>query len=559
MIGANRSFQRALRVPAFALAAIVMTACSPSERGDAGSAPSPDQAPPPIAQTASGPVMGAHEAGLDVFRGIPYAAAPVGDLRWKAPAPVAPWSEPRDATAFGPSCIQPPLPPTSVYNDPPASSSEDCLSLNVWAPAGAANAPVIFWIHGGSLRIGGGALPVYNAARLAERGVVVVSINYRLGILGWLAHPELSAESPEGVSGNYGLQDQIAALKWVQENIASFGGDPGNVTIMGESAGALSVAYLLTSPAAEGLYAKAILQSGGSRTFPALDESVYGLPSAESTGETLLEKLGYETIEAARQADPQALVNRSTLQRFTAEGTIDGRYLAEQIFEVFDKGAQHKVPIIAGFNSGEGRTYAALLPALPETPEAYEAALQSRYPDKWEDIVSVYPADDIRESSLAMLRDGVFGWASERFVKKMTEASQSAYFYVFDYCYPSAREAGLCAFHASEVPFVFGTLAAENLPDAWPKPDGAADAALSATLIDYWTSFAATGQPQSANGPAWLPYGTAENYLYIGETPQAATDPYPGMYEVHEAVVQDLRDSHTGWLFSIDVPTRPED
>ncbi len=554
----RRGRKSPLHVSAFALLAAGLTACGPSDQGDTSQA-APSAQVSPIVETSNGPVIGVHEAALEVFKGIPYAAAPAGDRRWKAPAPVEPWSEAREATTFGPSCVQPPVPPTSVYNDPPASTSEDCLSLNVWSPSDAVNAPVIVWIHGGSLRIGSSELPTYDGTKLAERGIVVVSVNYRLGILGWMAHPELSAESPEGVSGNYGLLDQIAALDWVQENIASFGGNPENVTIMGESAGALSVAYLLTSPAADGLYVKAIMQSVGSRAFPALDETVYGLPSAESKGETLLGKLGIDTIEAARQADPQELINQSTLQRFSAEGTIDGLYLPEQLIEAFDKGNHQKVPIMSGFNSGEGRTYTALLPALPESQEAYVTALQTRYPDMWEDIVTVYPADDIKESILGMFRDGVFGWAGERFVRKMTDAAQPAFFYVFDYCYPSAREADLCAFHGSEVPYVFGTLEAEQLPAVWPTPDGTGDADLSSTLIDYWTSFAATGQPKSANGPEWLPYGSEENYLHIGETPVAETNPYPGMFEVHETLVQNLRADDEAWFFNIEVPTRSED
>ncbi|MGB3625368.1 MAG: carboxylesterase family protein, partial [Henriciella sp.] len=423
----------------------------------------------------------------------------------------------------------------------------------------ASDAPVIIWIHGGSLRIGGTEFATYDGTKFAERGIVFVSINYRLGLLGWLAHPGLSAESPDGVSGNYGLQDQIAALEWVEENIEAFGGDAGNVTIMGESAGALSVAYLLTSPAAEGLFDKAIMQSVGSRTFSALDQFVYGLPPAEQKGAELLEKLGYETIEAAREADAQSLINRSTLQQFTAEGTIDGRFLTEQLIEAFDSGAHQKVPVIAGFNSGEGRTYAMWLPPLPETAEAYEAALAKSYPDIADDIIAVYPSDDIRESSLGMMRDSIFGWAGERIVRKVRDAGQPAYLYVFDHCYPSARERDLCAFHGSEVPYVFGTLEADELPATWPTPDAPGDDALSEMLLDYWTSFAATGEPVSEEGPAWLSYGDAENYLHIEETPKASTDPYPGMFEVHETVVEGLRENDEAWFFNIEVPRRAED
>src|SRR3990167_2552098 len=204
------------------LLSIGLAACS-SAPAASGNEASADR---PVVTVEQGKLAGSREGAINVYRGIPYAAAPIGDLRWKPPQPAEPWQDVRDATAFGPSCIQPPVPPTSVYFDPPKTSSEDCLSLNVWAPDDARKAPVIVWIHGGSLRIGGSAQPMYDTTAYAERGVVFVSVNYRLGVLGWLAHPELMAEDAGGLSGNYGLKDQVAALEWVQGNISAFGGDP---------------------------------------------------------------------------------------------------------------------------------------------------------------------------------------------------------------------------------------------------------------------------------------------------------------------------------------------
>ena len=245
----------------------------------------------PVVEIAQGRLEGVRREGLTVFKGIAYAASPVDDLRWREPGPAPAWDGTRTAEAFGPACIQPAIPPTSLYFDPPHATSEDCLTLNVWAPARAQEAPVIVWIHGGSLRIGGSAQPMYDGAALARRGVVLVSINYRLGVLGWLAHPELTAESPRQASGNYGLLDQIAALRWVQENIEAFGGDPDNVTVMGESAGALSVTYLMSSPLASGLFDKAIAQSPNIRAVPELSRPAFGLPSAEALGQHLGEAL----------------------------------------------------------------------------------------------------------------------------------------------------------------------------------------------------------------------------------------------------------------------------
>ncbi|WP_262422743.1 carboxylesterase family protein [Brevundimonas denitrificans] len=239
----------------------------------------------PVVQAPAGSVRGEALDGVAAFRGIPYAEAPTGRMRWRAPVTAAGWDGVRDASRFGPACHQPPSRPGSIYApaETPAMS-EDCLSLNVWTPENAENAPVFVWIHGGSLTGGSGSEVMYDGARMAAEGVVVVTINYRLGVLGYLAHPDLSAESTDGVSGNYGLLDQIEALRWINRNIAAFGGDPGNVTIAGESAGALSVMYLMAAPQAHGLFHKAVAQSAYMISTPALRETVHGTPSAEDAG-----------------------------------------------------------------------------------------------------------------------------------------------------------------------------------------------------------------------------------------------------------------------------------
>jgi para-nitrobenzyl esterase len=508
----------------------------------------------PVVQVAQGSLIGQQAEDLNVFRGIPYAAPPVGEARWKAPAPPLAWQGRRDATAFGPSCIQPPIPETSLYYSPPAEMSEDCLTLNVWAAQGAVNAPVIVWIHGGSLRIGSSADPMYDGARFARRGVVFVSVNYRLGVLGYLAHPDLSAEAPDGVSGNYGLLDQIAALEWVQQNISAFGGDAGNVTVMGESAGALSVSYLLASPEADGLFHKAIIESPNARNFPELKSSAYGLPSAEATGAQVFTALGLESLAAARAMEAGEITGRA---RFVPQGTIDGKVLPAQLVDAFDEGAFAKVPVLAGFNSGEVRSQRAFLPSLPETPEAYEAAIAARYGPMTEEFLNVYPGRDVGGSLLAVMRDAIYGWAAERIVRKQTEAGQPAFLYVFDYCYPAARAADLCAFHASELPFVFGALQPGMLPPNWPVPDGAQDQALSETLLDYWTSFASTGQPESAHGPVWSSYGNGQSYFSIGQSVEVRHDPFPGMFELHESLVSQRKAAGEPWFLNIGLGARP--
>src|SRR5579883_1680796 len=229
-----------------------------------------------IVDAPAGKMRGTIAGNLRVFKGIPYARPPVGNLRWKPPVPLPRWQGVRTVTTFGPACYQPSNSFVSVYVEEPMPMSEDCLTLNIWAPIDAHDEPVFFWIYGGALWGGASRDPLYDGARLAEHGVVVVSINYRLGALGWLAHPALSAESPQGISGNYGLLDQIAALQWVRHNIGSFGGDPANVTIAGESAGGLSVMYLMVSPEARGLFARAIAESAYMISMPSLKQDRYG-------------------------------------------------------------------------------------------------------------------------------------------------------------------------------------------------------------------------------------------------------------------------------------------
>ena len=508
----------------------------------------------PQVTIAQGDLRGAAEPGFRVFKGIPFALPPIADRRWKPPAPPAPWAGTRDATRFGPSCLQPPVPATSVYADPPATTSEDCLTLNVWTPEHAAKAPVIVWIHGGSLRIGGSAEPIYDGAAFARRGVVFVSINYRLGVLGWLASPALSAESPDHVSGNYGLLDQIAALRWVRDNVAAFGGDPANVTVMGESAGALSVTYLLTSPLARGLFGKAILESANTRAVPELRRAAYGLPSAETIGGDLVRKLGAADLAALRAMDGKALTIAATKAGFAPQGTVDGHVLPHQVIDAFDRGEQARVAVLAGFNSGELRSQRIFMPKPPANAAAYEEAITARYGDLAPEFLRLYPASNIDESMLASLRDAIYGWATERIVRKQSAAGLPAYLYFFDHCYPAAKTRDLCNFHASELPFVFGrTGAAATLPPNWPRPGGETDERLSHAMIAYWTSFARNGAPDAPDAPAWRPYSDDRSYMRFAATPEPAHDLLPGMFEMQEDVVKRRRAANRQWFVNVGV------
>ena len=500
-------------------------------------AASPALAQAPVVQASAGTVQGRAEDGVRVFRGIPYAAAPVGPLRWKPPQPAPAWQGTRVADAFGPACVQPRSTTPNIYANPPARMSEDCLTLNVWAPREAAKAPVLVWIHGGALVSGYGHEPMYDGARIAKRGgVIVVSINYRLGILGYLAHPALSAESADGVSGNYGLLDQIAALQWVRRNIAAFGGDPANVTIAGESAGGLSVMYLMASPKARGLFGKAVAQSAYMVTAPKLKAARHGMPSAESAGTAAMNALGAADLAALRATDAEKLTQTAAGKGYGPWGTVDGKVLTKQLVETWDRGEQAPVPVLAGFNAGEIRSLRMLLPPAPANAAAYERTIRERYGDLSTAFLQLYPASDVGESMLATTRDALYGWTSVRLALGQTAIGQRGYLYQFDHGYPAADENGLHAFHAAEIPYMFGT--AGKLPPYWPKvPDGAVDRRLSAAMMDYWTSFARDGVPQAAGQPEWKAYGTEANAMVFADVAKPGARRFPGMFALHEAAV----------------------
>ncbi|NYT40724.1 carboxylesterase family protein [Sphingomonas sp. R-74633] len=490
----------------------------------------------PVVNAPAGSVKGLREGDANVFRAIPYALPPLGERRWRAPAPMPRWTGVRAAQTMGVACMQPPMAP-GPYDRGKVAMSEDCLTLDVTAPANARKAPVMVWIHGGTLIWGSGHSKMYDGREFAKRGVVLVSINYRLGVLGYLAHPELSKESPEGISGNYGLLDQIEALKWVRRNIAAFGGDPANVTVFGESAGALSTEYLLASPRARGTFDRAIVESGYLFTMPELRAKRGEEFPAEDIGTWLMGKLAAPDLAALRAMDAQKLVEASAATGYVPYGTIDGKILKRQLVDTFDRGEQAPVPLIAGFNSGEIRTLRHLLPPPSASADAYAAEVRARYGDLADAYLRLYPASgDLAQNGLDSTRDAVFGWTSERLVRKQAAIGQPAYLYYFSHSYPAADAAGLTGFHASEVPFVFGTMT--NTPSFWPAiPDTAAERQLSGAMLDYWTSFARNGKPVTANGPAWNAIGAAGAFMQFADVPRASNDLMPGMYALHEQVM----------------------
>ena len=505
----------------------------------------------PIVNAPAGKVEGQIEGQLRVFRGIPYALPPVGAARFRPPSPMPRWEGVKKAAEFGPECFQPNTRARSIYTGDPLPMSEDCLSLNIWTPAGARNAPVFFWIYGGALWGGSSRDPVYNGARLASQGIVVVSINYRLGVLGWLAHPELSKESPLGVSGNYGLLDQIEALQWVRRNIRAFGGDSANVTVAGESAGGLSVMYLMAAPAARGLFARAIAESAYMVSIPELKQSRFGAISAEESGARLLAALHVPDIVALRAMDAGALTDAAPATGFTPFGAIDGHVLPGQLVDIFDKGEQAHVPILAGFNSGVIRSLRVLAPQPPKDAAEYEKTIRGSYLDLADEFLRLYPSTNLPESILATTRDAMYGWTAERLVRKQTALGLPSFLYFWDHGYEAADSAGLHGFHASELPYIFGTF--DRTPPLWPKnPSTPPETRLSEAMTGYWSSFARTGHPQAANQPDWPPYGSTRDYMAFTDAPHPADHLMPGMFEFHEQVVCRRRASgDQGWNWNV--------
>lgn len=520
-----------LTASALAVSILTLFSCA-----DTGSPSTLTAKPAVLIDTPIGKIEGLVEGSLNVFKGIPYAQAPLGAARWKPPVPVTPWTGVKMAKQFGDACIQPTRKFPSIYANDISPSSEDCLSLNIWAPANAKDAPVFVWIHGGSLTAGSSKEPSYDGSKLANQDMIVVSINYRVGALGYLALAQLSAESPDNISGNYGLLDQIESLRWINNNIAAFGGDSSNITIAGESAGALSVMHLMAAPSAHGLFSKAIAQSAYMISLPELKQNQFGQNAAEMVGAYTANQVGAKDLAYLRAMDAQELADGAAAAGFFPIPNVDGKVLTGQMVDIFDKGEQAHVPLLVGFNSGEIRSLKMLAPPVPITSAKYEHTIRANYLDLADEFLQLYPSTDMQENIYATTRDALYGWTSERMAKNQTEIGQPSYLYLFDHGYPAADNADLHAFHASEIPYVFGTF--DRTPKLWPKnPDTAEEHAFSDAMIQYWSSFAKTAKPQADNHRDWPEYGTEQAYMLFGDSPTPATNLFPGMYELHEKTV----------------------
>jgi len=467
----------------------------------------------PIAKLTSGVVEGEVAGPLQVFRGIPYAASTAGAMRWRAPQPATPWTGVRPAKAYGAACPQPHL-----SDDPWAQvgpQSEDCLFLNVWRPAKTpkGGAPVMVFIHGGSLIRGAAGVPLYDGAALARRGVVLVTINYRLGRLGYFAHPALSAENADGMVGNYGMMDQLAALKWAQANIAALGGDPKKVTIFGESAGGVAVQMLVASQAAKGLFVRAIAESSGG--------TAVGTPlrGAETAGAAWANKLG---LKDATPAMLRAAPLDEIIKPAGAVGAmVDGMLVTRSPGDTFRRGEQLPVGLLIGGNSHEASLF-------PGNSGIARFALGPAYPTLLEAVRAHGPTRAGAEADL--VTQGLAIQPSRYLAERQAARGRPAYAYYFDQVASSERAKQVGADHGGELSYLFGTRIDKEV---WDEDDRR----VSQLMGDYWVRFAKTGDPNGPGAPRWEPVTkTASPYMVIDARPHS-TLPTPLDTRIKDAAV----------------------
>jgi para-nitrobenzyl esterase len=504
-------------------------------------------------RTDAGIVEGFTAPGTSVrvFRGIPYAAPPVGERRWQPPRPVVPWEGARKATEFGPRCMQGPIFGDMVFRDEP---SEDCLYLNVWTPARspAEGLPVMVWIYGGGFQAGSASEPRQDGERLAGKGVVVVSMNYRLGVFGFFSHPELTKESEHHASGNYGLMDQTAALRWVRNNIARFGGDPGNVTIFGESAGSFSVSAQMASPLAQGLFQRAIGESGA--FFRISDTGTLAtlpLPASEKSGAEFATSIGKDSLAALRAMSAEDLLKAVLDGKRWFSPNIDGYFMPKEAIDVYTAGEQSHVPLLAGFNADEVRAGVVLGKEMV-TANGFVADTRKRFGPAADAILKVYPASsdaEALESAAALASDLFIRYATWKWIEMQDETGESpVYRYEFDRKIPIAPDTkingklataeDIGARHAGEIEYVFGAL--DSLPDVPWQPG---DRPLSDLMMSYWSNFAKTGDPNGPDLPTWPRYeaGPGALVMHLDVTSRARPVSTRARYETLDALATAAR------------------
>jgi para-nitrobenzyl esterase len=460
-------------------------------------------------KVTGGEIVGSDDGVLKTYLGVPFAAPPVGKNRWRAPQPVAPWNGVKETRSFAPACAQ-----TASWL--PNPKSEDCLYLNIWAPANANRLPVMVWIHGGGYYGGTGAQPGFDGSNLARRGVIVVTLNYRLGIFGFFSHPELTTESPDRASGNQGIEDQIAALRWVKNNIATFGGDADRVTIMGESAGGESVAILLASPLAKGLFQRAIAESGNDAMPIAPEENnQFDRKSAEAQGVAFASAVGASHLSDLRAMDVDTLHK----QAWSPRTIVDGHILREDLTTTYRKHHQNDVPLLVGWNAEEGKD---LAPELLDT-DKFTAANHRELVTKLvghapsDTLLAAYPGttDAQANASIQKLTNDWWGWRMWYWAALQAKYGRSRS-YVYFFAHSPTEPLSPCGYgcgagHGAEIQYVFDNLDRES------RPWSAEDRQLAARLADTWTSFARTGSPNGKALPEWPSFdGSNATIVRIG-------------------------------------------
>ncbi|QJW89829.1 carboxylesterase family protein [Spirosoma taeanense] len=456
------------------------------------------------------------DGDVQIFKGIPFAAPPVGNLRWKAPQPVTPWSGVRKCDQFGASPMQgapAPFGPWSAeYLIPKEPISEDCLYLNVWSGAKSAKEkrPVLVWIYGGGFNSGGSNVPIYDGEATAKKGVVFVSANYRVGPFGFLAHPELTKESGHNASGNYGLMDQIAALQWVKQNIAQFGGDPNNVTIAGQSAGSMSVNALVASPLAKGLFNKAIAESGASlaRPNPTLQQ-------AEEGGLKTMQALGATSLAELRAKPADEILKKAQGMRGPI---VDGYVLPQSIATIFSTGKANPITLLTGWNEDEGMSFGPAKKA-----DEYRKQIEQQYGADAQNFLRYYPAgtdDEAAASQMKISRDMIFGAQNYAWANLQSQQGKPVYVYRFTRKLPATGEyARYGAFHTGEVAYAYDNL---RFIDRQLRPLEAKDDELAKTISTYWVNFVKDGNPNGKGLPKWPAYSTKDKQvMMLGDNVQA--------------------------------------
>jgi para-nitrobenzyl esterase len=483
----------------------------------------------------SGAIEGLAKDGYTAYLGVPFAAAPVGELRWREPQPVAAWKGTRKVISFAPACMQKGV---SMPGENPPVTSEDCLYLNLWTPAKAADErlPVIVWIHGGGYKNGSASMPLYWGDRLAQRGVIVVTIAYRLGPLGFLAHADLSAESAHKSSGNYGLLDQIAALEWIRRNIAAFGGDPQRVTIAGQSSGAMSVSMLMASPRAKGLFQRAIGQSGG-LFEPIQIAPSYLLANAERDGKAYATSLGAVSIAALRKLPVADLLGGKADS--VSHPVVEPYVLPAAPYDAFSSGSYNDVPVLVGFNAEEAR---ALVDVGLVNAATFAADIERSFGPLPPPLIDAYPHvtdEQARQARLDLERDLRFGWDMWAWARLQAQPGRSkVYFYYFKQKPPfpegSVHERW-GASHFAELWYMFDHLDQH----AWRW--SAADRQLARRMSDYWTNFAKRGDPNGDGLPLWPPFDGAETILHLSDSVVVDGLPNRNSLQVFDAVYNSMR------------------